>query len=82
MQNVGSYWWHAHQAEQYSDGLVGAMLFHGPSEHLKKVAADAPEQNANTTYHEDRVVLLADVWNDLSGAYLADYLSADGPPGG
>ena len=58
------------------------MVLHSPAEALQLAPALQPRAPHDTTYDEDRVVLLADLWNDLSGAYLEGYQSFDGPPGG
>lgn len=61
----GTYWWHAHQGVQSSDGLHGPMVIHNRKEkELQKVP-----------YVTDRVVMLSDHYYELSSALLWQYLS-------
>lgn len=63
----GTYWWHAHQSAQSSDGLHGPLVVHGRKERdLQQIA-----------YGTDRVVLLSDHYHDLSSALLWQYLAPD-----
>ncbi|PWN45058.1 hypothetical protein IE81DRAFT_227623 [Ceraceosorus guamensis] len=92
VRTSGTYWWHAHFEGQYSDGLYGALILHDPKDHLQLIHAgsrakeEMPSESAliaqQSRYHHDRVILMSDIWNDLSGAYLEGYMSFEGPPGG
>ncbi|KAK5171902.1 uncharacterized protein LTR77_003539 [Saxophila tyrrhenica] len=63
----GTYWWHAHQSVQSSDGLHGPLIIHGREE--KKLQ--------KLEYASDRVVMLSDHYHDLSSALLWQYLKPD-----
>jgi FtsP/CotA-like multicopper oxidase with cupredoxin domain len=63
----GTYWWHAHQGVQSSDGMHGPLVIHSPGE----------KQLRQTQYATDRVVLLSDHYHDLSSALLWQYLKPD-----
>ncbi|KAK4900356.1 hypothetical protein LTR27_002581 [Elasticomyces elasticus] len=61
----GTYWWHAHQGVQSSDGMHGPLIIHGKDE--KK----------NIQYATDRVLIVADHYHELSSALLWQYLKPD-----
>lgn len=63
----GTYWWHAHQGVQSSDGLHGPLIVHGRGE----------SQLQRISYDTDRVVLVSDHYHDLSSALLWQYLAPD-----
>ena len=63
----GTYWWHAHQGLQASDGVHGPLIIHHRNE--KKLQ--------RIPYDTDRVVLIADHYHDLSSALLWQYLKPD-----
>lgn len=63
----GTYWWHAHQGVQSSDGLHGPLIIHNRDE--KKLQ--------RIEYDTDRVILLSDHYHDLSSALLWQYLKPD-----
>lgn len=63
----GSYWWHAHQGVQSSDGVHGPLIIHGRDE--KKLQ--------RISYDTDRVLLISDHYHDLSSALLWQYLKPD-----
>lgn len=63
----GSYWYHAHQGLQTSDGLVGPLIVHSRDERkLQQIQ-----------YASDRVIMLSDHYHDLSGALARKYLAPD-----
>lgn len=64
---TGTYWWHAHQGVQSSDGMHGPLIVHGRDE--KKLQ--------QIPYLSDRVVLVSDHYHDLSSALLWQYLKPD-----
>ncbi|KAG0270935.1 hypothetical protein BGZ95_001345 [Linnemannia exigua] len=62
-QQWGTYWWHAHAASQYVDGIVGPFVIHSPDEaHLKQ-------------YDEDVIVMLSDYYHTPSPTLVSWYLS-------
>ncbi|KAG9061938.1 hypothetical protein KI688_006655 [Linnemannia hyalina] len=59
----GTYWWHAHAASQYVDGIVGPLVIHSPNEaHLGH-------------YDEDVIVMLSDYYHTPSPTLVSWYLS-------
>ncbi|KAF9130808.1 hypothetical protein BGW39_002653 [Mortierella sp. 14UC] len=59
----GTYWWHAHAASQYIDGIVGPLIIHSPDEpHLDK-------------YDQDLLMMVSDHYHTDSGSLVAWYLS-------
>jgi len=61
----GTYWWHAHAASQYIDGIVGPLIIHSPDEpHLKE-------------YDEDIIMMISDYYHTDSGSLVSWYLSVD-----
>lgn len=61
----GTYWWHAHQGVQSSDGMHGPLVIHGRQERkLQQIA-----------YDTDRVLLVSDHYHDLSSDLLWKYLA-------
>ncbi|KXT02515.1 hypothetical protein AC578_4190 [Pseudocercospora eumusae] len=62
----GSYWWHAHQGVQSSDGVHGPLIIHSRNESLQQI-----------NYQTDRVLLLSDHYWNSSSELLWDYLSPD-----
>ena len=63
----GTYWYHAHQGVQASDGLVGPLIIHSRDEHeLQKLA-----------YATDRVVMVSDHYHDPSSILVMEYLAPD-----
>ncbi|KAF9152509.1 hypothetical protein BG015_005148 [Linnemannia schmuckeri] len=59
----GTYWWHAHAASQYVDGIVGPLIIHSPDEpHLEK-------------YDQDMVMMVSDHYHIDSASLAAWYLS-------
>lgn len=63
----GTYWWHAHQGVQSSDGMHGPLVIHGRDELERQLIE----------YATDRVVLVSDHYHDLSSALLWQYLAPD-----
>ena len=63
----GTYWWHAHQGLQASDGLHGPLIIHGRRE----------KELQQLSYATDRIILLSDHYHDLSSALLWQYLKPD-----
>ncbi|KAI7832414.1 Cupredoxin [Gamsiella multidivaricata] len=61
----GTYWWHAHSASQYVDGIVGPLIIHSPDEpHLDD-------------YQEDIIMMISDYYHTDSGSLVSWYLSVD-----
>jgi FtsP/CotA-like multicopper oxidase with cupredoxin domain len=63
----GSYWYHAHQGNQASDGLVGPLIIHARDE----------KQVQQIQYASDRIIMLSDHYHDLSGILARKYLAPD-----
>ncbi|KAG0214798.1 hypothetical protein BGX28_001433 [Mortierella sp. GBA30] len=61
----GTYWWHAHAASQYIDGLVGPLIIHSP---------DEPHLNS---YDEDIIMMISDYYHTDSGSLVSWYLSTN-----
>jgi len=60
----GTYWWHAHAASQYVDGVFGPLIIHSPDEpHLKK-------------YDEDIIMMLQDYYHTPSDRLVSWYHSS------
>jgi iron transport multicopper oxidase len=70
VQNVGTYWYHAHRGLQYSDGMYGPLILHSPTDPI------------NATYAGDQIVMAADLYDNPAPTYMAEYQSVNGPPGG
>ncbi|MCJ1330335.1 hypothetical protein MMC10_007018 [Thelotrema lepadinum] len=63
----GTYWYHAHQGIQASDGLVGPLVIHSKGERdLQEIE-----------YASDQVVMVMDHYHDLSSQLLMGYLASD-----
>ena len=63
----GTYWYHAHQGVQTSDGLQGPLVVHTKNEHeLQKLP-----------YATDRIVMVQDHYHDPSHVLLMNYLQPD-----
>lgn len=63
----GTYWYHAHQGVQASDGLAGPLIIHSKDE----------KDLQQIEYATDRVVMVSDHYHDLSGALARHYLAPD-----
>lgn len=63
----GTYWYHAHQGVQASDGLVGPFIIHSKDE----------KQLQRIPYVSDRIIMLSDHYHDLTGALARKYLAPD-----
>ncbi|KAF9279301.1 hypothetical protein BGZ68_008001 [Mortierella alpina] len=64
----GTYWWHAHAASQYVDGIFGPLIVHSLDEpHLGK-------------YDEDIIMMLQDYYHTLSGPLVKWYRSQSNDP--
>jgi FtsP/CotA-like multicopper oxidase with cupredoxin domain len=63
----GTYWYHAHQGNQASDGLVGPLIIHSRDE----------KQAQQIQYASDRIIMLSDHYHDLSGVLARKYLAPD-----
>ncbi|KAJ7027157.1 multi-copper oxidase [Mycena alexandri] len=59
---TGTTWWHGHTDMQHTDGLYGAIVIHGPADHI------AP------TYDADHALVMSDIYrapvDELLGPYL------------
>lgn len=63
----GTYWYHAHQGVQSSDGLHGPLIIHSRKEHdLQKIK-----------YATDRIIMLSDHYHDISGHLSKAYMAPD-----
>ena len=63
----GTYWYHAHQGVQTSDGLFGPFIVHGKDE----------QELQEFSYASDRIIMVQDHYHDLSGVLLMEYLASD-----
>ncbi|RMD43863.1 hypothetical protein DV735_g1183, partial [Chaetothyriales sp. CBS 134920] len=64
---AGTYWYHAHLAVQTADGLYGPLVIHSQEESsLQEIA-----------YASDRIVMVQDLYNNLSAQLLVKYLEPD-----
>lgn len=63
----GTYWYHAHQGVQTSDGLLGPLIVHSKAEH----------QLQKLPYATDRVVMVQDHYHTSYNELLMDYLQPD-----
>ena len=61
----GTYWYHAHQSGQASDGLLGPMVVHTAEERKSLQELD---------YDTDRIVMIQDHYHNLTSEILMDYL--------
>eukprot|EP00951_Prasinocladus_malaysianus_P011935 scaffold88507_cov26-Prasinocladus_malaysianus.AAC.1 len=66
---AGTHWYHSHSGTQYVDGALGALIVH------PKVS-DGPAQPAWVASVAREEVLLAQEWNEKTGAYEYDSLRA------
>ncbi|KAJ3294527.1 laccase, multicopper oxidase, benzenediol:oxygen oxidorectuctase [Rhizoclosmatium sp. JEL0117] len=64
---TGSYWWHAHYASQYVDGIRGPFIIHDPQDPYL------------SQYDEEIIVTLADHFHRSSENVLKEYLYAYDP---
>ena len=67
IQQYGTYWYHAHQGIQASDGLVGPLIIHSKEE----------RDLEDLDYATDQVVMLSDHYHTLSSQLLMKYLASD-----
>lgn len=94
IQNVGTYWWHAHSGPAYSDGIYGPLILRSPDDPLKFTSDSSSSSSnnststdvatvasSNTTYHEDLIFMVSDLYNAFSSAVIALYLDGCGPDG-
>ena len=63
----GTYWYHAHQGAQASDGLLGPLIVHSREE----------REFQRLPYTTDRVVMVQDHYHDTSSSLLMHYLQSD-----
>ncbi|KAJ3072331.1 laccase [Podochytrium sp. JEL0797] len=64
---TGTYWWHAHYASQYTDGLRGPFIIHDPQDPYAGI------------YDEEIVVTLADNFHRGADEVLRTYYNAFDP---
>ncbi len=62
----GTYWYHSHSGTQYTDGILGPLIIHGPA-----------EAETRKLYTHDRVVLVQDWYHDFSTVNLEVYLAPE-----
>ena len=63
----GTYWYHAHQGVQASDGLVGPFVIHSKAE----------KRLETIPYDTDQVVMVSDHYHNLSSELMMKYLASD-----
>jgi FtsP/CotA-like multicopper oxidase with cupredoxin domain len=63
----GTYWYHAHQGLQASDGLLGPLVIHSKEEF----------EYEHMEYDTDQIVMLSDHYHNLTGQLLITYLASD-----
>lgn len=63
----GTYWYHAHQGVQSSDGLYGPLIIHSKDE----------RDLQQLEYATDRIIMLSDYYHDPSNLLLMEYLASD-----
>ena len=63
----GTYWYHAHQGVQTSDGLFGPFVVHCEDE----------KELQEISYATDRIIMVQDHYHDISGLLLMEYLASD-----
>ena len=67
IQQYGTYWYHAHQGIQGSDGLIGPLIIHSKEE----------QDLQGLDYATDQVVMVSDHYHTLSSQLLMKYLASD-----
>lgn len=87
----GTSWYHAHSGGQYTDGLVGAIVFHpaasgsNSSVSLRNAQPEGNEPGVEARYDDDVTLLLSDMYNTpapaLSWRFIALGTGIDGQPG-
>ncbi|VUC24469.1 unnamed protein product [Clonostachys rosea] len=63
----GTYWYHAHQSAQASDGLLGPVVIHAADERTMQ----------EVSYDTDRIVMIQDHYHNTTAELLMDYLKPD-----
>lgn len=63
----GTYWYHAHQGAQSSDGLVGPLIIHSREEKRLELIP----------YESDQVVMVSDHYHNLTSQLMMQYLASD-----
>ena len=63
----GTYWYHAHQGAQASDGLVGPLVIHSKDE----------KRLETIPYDTDQVVMVSDHYHNLTSELMMKYLASD-----
>ena len=63
----GTYWYHAHQGVQASDGLYGPLVIHSRDEY----------ELQRLSYASDRVVMVSDHYHNPSSMLVMEYLAPD-----
>lgn len=61
----GTYWYHSHYSTQYTDGVVGPLIVHSPT-----------EATIQKTYDFDQIILLQDWYHNPTDTLLSDYLAS------
>ncbi|SPO37096.1 related to FET5 - multicopper oxidase [Pseudozyma flocculosa] len=67
----GTYWYHSHEAVQYTDGLYGPLIVHSPND---------PYQQGRD-YDDEIIILLADNYHDYADKIVREMLSPAGYKG-
>lgn len=69
IKQPGTYWYHAHDAGQYPDGLRGPLIVHDP---------DSPYKD---DYDEERVLTLSDWYHDQMPGLIKNFIRFSNPTG-
>lgn len=68
---AGTYWWHAHRAAQYADGLTGPLIIHAVDDPLKR----------GEDYDIDSILMIRDQYHELSEVIVEALRSPEGYQG-
>ncbi|CAI6093569.1 unnamed protein product [Clonostachys chloroleuca] len=63
----GTYWYHAHQSAQASDGLLGPVVIHAADERIVQ----------EVSYDTDRIIMIQDHYHNTTAELLMEYLKPD-----
>ncbi|CAD6885203.1 unnamed protein product [Tilletia controversa] len=76
VQNTGTYWWHAHAGAQYNDGLIGALILHGPNDTYGfRSSPTDTSRPANVSYDGDFIMIVNDMYHLFSTDWLSLFLN-------
>ncbi|KAL9938928.1 hypothetical protein V8E36_001741 [Tilletia maclaganii] len=75
VQNTGTYWWHAHAGAQYSDGIFGALILHGPNDTYGfRSSVNDLSRPVEHSYDGDLIMIVNDVYNLFSPDWISLYI--------